>query len=84
MQPHSNRHLGPRVWSDKVCTIPLTLHAQVLKQLNAPFTPLIGQLVLEAFTFDEGTYPATACDFVAKTVFPEQVCQPTAFQHIKA
>lgn len=52
------------------------LPAQVLKALDTPFTPLVGQLVLEAFTFDEGTYPATACDFVAKTVFNERVGRP--------
>lgn len=45
----------------------------MIKALDGPFDAATGQLVLEAFTYDEGTYPATACDFVARTVFAAPV-----------
>lgn len=45
-------------------------HGQVLlKGLGQPFDAASMQLALEALTFDEGTYPATACDYVARDVF---------------
>jgi hypothetical protein len=45
-------------------------HGQVvLKQLQQPFSAQVMQLALEALTWDEGTYPASACDFVAREVF---------------
>jgi hypothetical protein len=45
-------------------------HGQkVLKGLGDPFSAQAMQLALEAMTFDEGTYPASACDFVAREVF---------------
>lgn len=33
--------------------------------------PQAMQLALESLTFDEGTYPASACGFVANTVFAD-------------
>jgi hypothetical protein len=45
-------------------------HGQVvLKGLGQPFDAASMQLALEALTFHEGTYPATACDYVAREVF---------------
>lgn len=45
-------------------------HSQrVLKDLDAPLTPALGQLMLEAFTWSEGTYPATACAVAGEHVF---------------
>lgn len=45
-------------------------HGQVvLKGLDEPFSAQGMQLALEALTWDEGTYPASACDFVAHEVF---------------
>jgi hypothetical protein len=45
-------------------------HGQlVLKRLGQPFDAASMQLALESLTFDEGTYPATACDFVVREVF---------------
>ncbi|CAF0973759.1 unnamed protein product [Adineta steineri] len=44
---------------------------KILKDLDALFTNQDGQFVLEALTFDEGTYPATGLARVADFVFPE-------------
>jgi hypothetical protein len=47
-------------------------HGQVvLKALHDPFSAQALQLALEAMTFDEGTYPASACEFVAREVFKD-------------
>ena len=42
---------------------------QVLYSSDQPFSAAIGQLILEAFTWAEGTYPASACSYVADTLF---------------
>ncbi|CAF3213457.1 unnamed protein product [Rotaria socialis] len=44
---------------------------KILKNLDDLFTIQDGQYVLEALTFDEGTYPATGLARVADRVFPE-------------
>jgi hypothetical protein len=47
-------------------------HGQViLKRLDQPFSAQTMQLALESLTFDEGTYPASACGFVANSVFAD-------------
>lgn len=47
-------------------------HGQVvLKGLQEPFSAQALQLALEAMTFDEGTYPASACEYVAREVFKD-------------
>lgn len=47
-------------------------HGQViLKGLHQPFSAQVMQLDLESLTLDEGTYPASACGFVANTVFAD-------------
>jgi hypothetical protein len=47
-------------------------HGQlVLKGLDDPFSAQTMQLALEALTCDEGTYPASACHFVATDVFKD-------------
>ncbi|CAF4820506.1 unnamed protein product, partial [Rotaria sp. Silwood1] len=43
---------------------------KILKNLNDLFTNQDGQYVLEALTFDEGTYPATGLARIADRVFP--------------
>ena len=43
---------------------------QMLKLMDEPFTPLIGQKILESFSFDEGTCPASAVRYVAEKVWP--------------
>ena len=43
---------------------------KILKNLHDLFTNEDGQFVLEALTFDEGTYPATGLARVADQVFP--------------
>jgi hypothetical protein len=43
---------------------------KILKNLHELFTNQDGQYVLEALTFDEGTYPATGLARVADQVFP--------------
>jgi hypothetical protein len=45
---------------------------KILKNLQELFTNADGQFVLEALTFDEGTYPATGLARVADRVFPEE------------
>ena len=48
-------------------------HGQlVLKGLDDPFSAQTMQLALEALTCDEGTYPASACHFVATEVFKDE------------
>ncbi|CAF4310596.1 unnamed protein product, partial [Rotaria sp. Silwood2] len=44
---------------------------KILKNLHELFTNQDGQYVLEALTFDEGTYPATGLARVADQVFPK-------------
>eukprot|EP00878_Enallax_costatus_P013375 GHUV01013985.1.p1 GENE.GHUV01013985.1~~GHUV01013985.1.p1 ORF type:complete len:1200 (+),score=534.70 GHUV01013985.1:114-3713(+) len=47
-------------------------HGQViLKHLNEPFSAQAMQLALESLTWDAGTYPASACEFVAREVFKD-------------
>ena len=41
----------------------------VLKDAGEKLDAAKGQLILEAFTWQEGTYPATACGFVGEHVF---------------
>lgn len=54
-------------------------HGQVvLKGLNEPFSAQAMQLALEALTWDEGTYPASACEFVAREVFRDAPTAGTA------
>ena len=43
---------------------------KILKKLDDLFTNQDGQYVLEALTFDEGTYPATGLARIAEKVFP--------------
>eukprot|EP00041_Stephanoeca_diplocostata_P039429 m.1625156 g.1625156 ORF g.1625156 m.1625156 type:complete len:4446 (-) comp25391_c0_seq1:138-13475(-) len=43
---------------------------RILKDFETPMSSEIGQSVLESFSFDEGTYPATAIQAVAKKVWP--------------
>ncbi|CAF1361600.1 unnamed protein product [Adineta steineri] len=45
---------------------------KILKNLNDHFTHGDGEFVLEALTFDEGTYPATGLARITKKVFPKQ------------
>jgi hypothetical protein len=63
-------------------------HGQlVLKGLDDPFSAQTMQLALEALTCDEGTYPASACHFVATEVFKdasEQVSSLPITQHHSA
>jgi hypothetical protein len=66
-------HNGPAAEPTSRALRPAPPRPQVVKPLDAPLDCLVGQLVLESFTYDEGTYPATACDFVARTVFSEAV-----------
>jgi hypothetical protein len=44
----------------------------------------VGQLVLEALSFDGGTHPATACDFVAQAVFRGDVPPERRRHHRRA
>jgi hypothetical protein len=45
-------------------------HSQrVLKQAQQVMDNTRGQFCLEAFTWREGTYPATACQFISKHIF---------------
>ncbi|CAF1360663.1 unnamed protein product [Adineta steineri] len=45
---------------------------KILKNLNDHFTHGDGEFILEALTFDEGTYPATGLARITKKVFPKQ------------
>ncbi|CAF5062517.1 unnamed protein product, partial [Rotaria sp. Silwood1] len=45
---------------------------KILKNLNDHFTYGDGEFVLEALTFDEGTYPATGLARIAQKIFPTQ------------
>jgi hypothetical protein len=42
----------------------------ILKKLNEQFTNDHGQIILEAITLNEGTYPATGLRQIAETIFP--------------
>ena len=44
------------------------------------FTDQDGQLILEAITFDEGTYPATGLARIANKIFPVTTSEPDAQQ----
>ncbi|CAF3120536.1 unnamed protein product [Rotaria sp. Silwood2] len=50
---------------------------KILKNLDDFFTNQDGQYILEALTFDEGTYPATGLARVADRVFPEKKTKTT-------
>ena len=57
---------------------------KILKNLHDLFTNEDGQYVLEALTFDEGTYPATGLARVANQVFPvgaDSHCAPNTIVH---
>ena len=57
---------------------------KILKNLHDLFTNEDGQYVLEALTFDEGTYPATGLARVADQVFPvgaDPHCAPNTIVH---
>ncbi|CAF5224704.1 unnamed protein product, partial [Rotaria magnacalcarata] len=43
---------------------------KILKNLDDLFTNQDGQYVLEALTFDDGTYPATGLTRIANKIFP--------------
>ncbi|CAF4982453.1 unnamed protein product [Rotaria sp. Silwood1] len=49
---------------------------KILKNLHELFTNQDGEYVLQALTFDEGTYPATGLARVAETVFPSNQPNP--------
>ncbi|CAF2481316.1 unnamed protein product [Rotaria sp. Silwood2] len=55
---------------------------KILKNLNDMFTNQDGQYILEALTFDEGTYPATGLARVADRVFPERKIKSPTNIHI--
>ncbi|PNH01171.1 hypothetical protein TSOC_012938 [Tetrabaena socialis] len=57
---------------DDFAVVMFSKTSEVLKELRQPFDSRRGQLVWEAFKFSSGTYPATACEFVGRTIFPEQ------------
>jgi hypothetical protein len=42
---------------------------KILKSLDAPFTALIGELVLESMTFNESSHVVTGVDAIANTVW---------------
>ena len=44
---------------------------RILKSLDQPFDHLIGQRILEGFSYNEGTYPASNLESIAKAVWPE-------------
>ncbi|CAF3456667.1 unnamed protein product [Rotaria socialis] len=48
---------------------------KILKNLDDLFTNQDGQYVLEALTFDEGTYPATGLARIANKIFPVEETQ---------
>ena len=54
---------------------------KMLKMMNEPFTQLIGQKILESFSFDEGTYPASAVRHVAEKVWPERLSDKERLQY---
>ncbi|CAF1242652.1 unnamed protein product [Didymodactylos carnosus] len=58
-------------------------HQKILKNFNDLFTNQDGQYVLEALTFNEGTYPATGLARIAHKIFPvtESAIQPNIVVH---
>ena len=53
---------------------------QMLKTMDKPFTQLIGQKILESFSFNEGTYPASAVRHVAEKVWPDRLSEDERLQ----
>ena len=53
---------------------------QMLKMMNEPFTQLVGQRILESFSFDQGTYPASAVRHVAEKVWPANLSEQQTLQ----
>ena len=53
---------------------------QMLKTMDEPFTQLIGQKILESFSFNEGTYPASAVRHVAEKVWPDRLSEDERLQ----
>jgi hypothetical protein len=55
---------------------------RTLKRMQDHFSSKRGQAIFDGYTCDEGTYPASACAYVAKAVWPsplapeEQVTTP--------
>jgi uncharacterized protein with von Willebrand factor type A (vWA) domain len=58
-------------WPSAVVRFGRQAGQQVLKQFHQPLTAERGQLILESLTFHEGTYPATALDFVSRNIWPQ-------------
>ena len=54
---------------------------QMLKMMNEPFTQLVGQRILESFSFDQGTYPASAVRHVAEKVWPMTLSEQQTLQN---
>jgi len=52
---------------------------RLLKDFNEPFSYELGEKILESFTYDEGTYPATALQTAAETLWGRG--PPSANQH---
>ncbi|CAF5144272.1 unnamed protein product, partial [Rotaria sp. Silwood1] len=53
---------------------------KILKDIDKGFTDQDGQYILEAITFDEGTYPATGLQRIANKIFPKTESEPKAHQ----
>lgn len=51
---------------------------RILKSLDQPFDHLVGQRILEGFSFTEGTYPASNLERIAKAVWPEDTPASTS------
>ena len=54
---------------------------QMLKRMDEPFSQLIGQKIIESFSFNEGTYPASAVRHVAEKVWPTQLSENKKLQY---
>lgn len=54
---------------------------QILKSMKEPCTPIVGQRVLESFSFDQGTYPATGLLNIAEKVWPHGLSEEDSKQH---
>ncbi|KAK9820719.1 hypothetical protein WJX74_002690 [Apatococcus lobatus] len=46
---------------------------RMMKALDQPFDHLVGQQILEGFSYTEGTYPASNLERIAKAVWPEDI-----------